>query len=102
LLVSKSIDLPFLYIYFPLVSGLEEGGGSGFEGDADQLAKLVAEHQSRSKSAALEAEDLRQRLAEAEGDNRALRWCGGQRRRRQLEGIRGLAWLEGGREKYVN
>ena len=48
-------------------------GRSGGDLDVDQLWRLLAEHQAKSKAVALEAEDLKQRLLEAEGDSRALR-----------------------------
>ena len=48
-------------------------GRCGGDLDVDQLWRLLADHQAKSKTVALEAEDLKQRLAEAEGDNRALR-----------------------------
>ena len=59
----------------------------------DQLWRLLAEHQVKSKAVALEAEDLKQRLAEAEGDNRALRYV--WRRGREVKGGKFLSLLFG-------
>ena len=56
------------------ILGVVDEGRSGGDLDVDQLWRLLAEHQAKSKAVALEAEDLKQRLAEAEGDNRALRY----------------------------
>ena len=55
------------------LSGVVDEGRSGGDLDVDQLWRLLAEHQAKSKAVALEAEDLKQRLLEAEGDSRALR-----------------------------
>ena len=73
----KGIDC-ILIFYLPDVLsvrclGVVDEGRCGGDLEVDQLWRLLADHQAKSKTVALEAEDLKQRLTEAEGDNRALR-----------------------------
>jgi len=84
------------------LAGVVDEGRSGGDLDVDQLWRLLAEHQAKSKSVALEAEDLKQRLSEAEGDNRALReQLGRHRMGEDDEAVSRRSWSASEREALV-